>query len=63
MLRFTIREIVLLTVIVAMAVGWYLDSRSRSLKYERFTRDARRIANERDDALKLIEENWRPSLP
>jgi len=29
MLRFTIRELVLLTLVVAMGVGWWLDHRRR----------------------------------
>jgi hypothetical protein len=32
MFRFSIRELVLLTLVVAMGVGWWLDSRSKRRK-------------------------------
>jgi len=34
MFRFTIRELVLLTVVVAMGVGWWLDHREQVRQHE-----------------------------
>ena len=35
-MKFTIRDLLLLTVIVALAVGWWLDRRTADLHYAEF---------------------------
>jgi hypothetical protein len=51
MFRFTIRELVLLTLVVAMGVGWWLDSRSN-----RIALDALRNENAIMEALQAVHD-------
>jgi len=54
MFRFTIRDVLWLTVVVALAFGWWLD---RSRLSEQLAHDQRVIG-----ALKLLDERW-PNWP
>lgn len=55
MLRFTIRELVLVTAIVALAVGWWLTNRERMQQ-----RTAHEELEQRHSALVLLlETSWK----
>jgi len=64
MFRFTIRELVLLTVIVAMVVGWWVDRRrldvplSKMAKYEQEERIA---LKRKQDEKRLRDLQWKLS--
>jgi hypothetical protein len=70
MFRFTIRELLLFTLVVALAVGWWIDrSRLRSMQQERDSwrrrAEAVRSIAEEDDYRILLEADgvrvYRPS--
>ena len=64
MFRFTIRELVLLTVIVAMGVGWWLDHRrllaivaATEIRVVEVKRLAQLLMSEEKELLQAIEES------
>jgi hypothetical protein len=60
MFRFTIRELVLLTLVVAMGVGWWID-RSRLREQNRTLRDEQKVL--RFEALRAQELAGKIILP
>lgn len=55
MLRFTIRELVLLTLVVAMGVGWWLDRSQLAIPFA----DYRRLKAEEGEQLKRRAEFYK----
>lgn len=58
MFRFTIRELVLLTIIVAMGVGWWLDHRSLAPDAELHRRLRETAGAAYREQMKNNEEYW-----
>jgi len=56
MFRFTIRELVLVTVIVAMAVGWRVDRAKSRLEVSRAREQA--VRAEQQEAVQREERHW-----
>ena len=52
MLRFSIRDVLWLTVVVALAVGWWLELRNRGPENVKLRAENARLVSERDTA------NW-----
>jgi hypothetical protein len=59
MFRFTIRELVLLTIIVAMGVGWWLDRAERDEAVNGEARKWKKAALEYSALLDEHAPNWR----
>jgi hypothetical protein len=59
MFRFTIRELVLLTLVVAFGVGWWLDRRGLAIHYadyERLKADERKALAERKEFFEILRK-------
>ena len=52
-IRFTIRDLLLITVIVALAVGWWLDHRKLTTHHERFE-----ITETSPGIRRTVQDNW-----
>lgn len=55
-MRFTIRDVLWLTALVALAVAWWLEYRSHTAKVEAMHRDARRLQLRTEQAELLATE-------
>jgi hypothetical protein len=65
MFRFTIREVVLVTAIVAIGLGWWLDHGQleyRATRAELFAQDAMRAAASFKNTLDVLTPDWREKL-
>jgi hypothetical protein len=60
-MRFTIRELLLVTIIVGVGVGWWLEHRANSIRIERLRFIAMKLAeslNGRDDIeVKVVNDH------
>ena len=56
MFRFTIRELVLLTVIVALAVAWWIDRKQTSDQWSKRVNDANQQLNRFDQQLHSYQD-------
>jgi hypothetical protein len=58
MFRFTIRELVLLTLVVAMGVGWWIDHRTLAPDAELHRRLRERAGMAYREQMRRIDEYW-----
>ena len=56
MFRFTIRDVLWLTVVVGLAVGWWLDNKRIETEVFKLSSERRAIKAEFDDRLKAMSE-------
>jgi hypothetical protein len=55
-MRFSIRDLLLVTVIVALVLGWYLDHRWQKTELERTTEAQRKAESKLDTLLLLVKD-------
>ena len=56
MFRFTIRDVLWLTVVVALAVGWWVDSKRIEKAVTRIELDRRELNDDFQDRMTILDE-------